>query len=169
MSFTHSIIGAMGSGEDYKVAEKETMTRIDELPAEYRQLIDGPAVVVLATRRRDGRPMLSPVWLRTAPDGERLELNTVKGRVKDRHLRRDPTVAIQIVNPENPYHWVTIYGEVDEIVEETDPERGHLATESIDSLAEVYVNQRPYPFRVEGEHRVLAYVRPGQIVTFGAP
>jgi hypothetical protein len=73
------------------------------------------------------------------------------------------------VNPENPYHWVTIYGEVDEVVEESDPERGHLATESIDSLAELYVDQRPYPFRVEGEMRVLAYVRPEQIVTFGAP
>ena len=169
MSFRHSIIGAMGSGDDFKVAESETMTRIDELPAEYRQLIDGPVTVVLATQRRDGSTMLSPVWMRMAPDGERLELNTVKGRVKDRHMRRNPAVAIQLVNPENPYHWVTIYGEVDEIVEETDPERGHLATESIDSLAELYVNQRPYPFRVEGEHRVLAYVRPEQVVTFGAP
>lgn len=169
MSFRHSIIGAMGSGDDFKVAENETMARVDELPAEYRQLIDGPVTVVLGTHRRDGRTMLSPVWMRVAPDGERLELNTVKGRVKDRHMRHDPTVAIQLVNPENPYHWVTIYGEVDEIVEEGDAERGHLATESIDELARLYVNQYPYPFRVEGEQRVLAYVRPDQVVTFGAP
>jgi predicted pyridoxine 5'-phosphate oxidase superfamily flavin-nucleotide-binding protein len=91
MSFRHSIIGEMGSGRDFKVADQESKTSIDELPAEYRQLIDGPVTVVLATRRRDGRPMLSPVWMRAAPDGERLELNTVKGRVKDLHLRRDPT------------------------------------------------------------------------------
>ena len=31
------------------------------------------------------------------------------------------------------------------------------------------MNQYPYAYRVEGEERVLYYVRPKQIVTFGAP
>jgi hypothetical protein len=96
-------------------------------------------------------------------------VNTAKGRVKDRHMRRDPSVAIEIVNPENPYHWVTVYGRVDEVVEESDPDRGSLATESIDAPALLYVNRHPYPFREEAEVRVLHYVRPDQVVTFGAP
>ncbi len=145
MSYRHTVIGTIGSGSDFKIADDETIGAIADLALDYRQLIEGPVTVVLATRRRDGRPMLSPVWMRVAPDGERLELNTVKGRVKDRHMRHDPTVAIQIVNPENPYHWVTVYGEVDEIVEEGDPERGHLATESIDELARLYVRPAPVP------------------------
>lgn len=169
MSYRHTVIGAMGSGRDFRRVTEETLTTLDELPPEYRQLIDGPVTVVLATRRRDGRPTLSPVWTRAAPDGERLEINTRRGRVKERQMRRDPAVGIQITNPENPYHWVTFYGQVDEIVDESDPERGHLATESIDELARLYVDQYPYPFRVEGEERVLAYVRPEQIATFGAP
>ncbi len=169
MSYRRTAIGAIGSGRDFKRVEEETLRALDELPPAYRQLIDGPVTVVLATRRRDGRATLSPVWTRAAPDGERLEINTVKGRVKDRQMRRDPTVAIQITNPENPYHWVTVYGQVDEIVDEADPGRGHLATESIDELARLYVDQYPYPFRAEGEERVLAYVRPEQIATFGAP
>jgi len=78
-------------------------------------------------------------------------------------------VTIQITNPENPYHWVTIYGKVDEIIEESDPQNGHLATEGIDDLAELYIQQRPYPFRSEGEERVLFKIAPTQIVTFGAP
>ena len=159
----------MGSGQDWKSAKEETLTRIAELGEEHRDIIDGPVTVILATRRRDGRPMLSPVWMRAAPDGERFELNTVKGRVKDRQMRRDPTVAIQIVDPGNSYHWVTIYGTADEMIEEGDPERGRLATESIDELSRTYVNQYPYAYRVEGEERVLYYVRPDQVVTFGAP
>jgi hypothetical protein len=63
------------------------------------------------------------------------------------------------MNPENPYHWLTVYGRVVEVVDEYDPERGHLATESIDDLAEKYLGQRPYPFRDEGEIRVLLHGR----------
>ena len=169
MSYRHTVIGEMGSGQDWKSVKEETLTRIAELGEEHRDIIDGPVTVILATRRRDGSPMLSPVWMRAAPDGERFELNTVKGRVKDRQMRREPAVAIQIVDPGNPYHWVTIYGAADEMIEEGDPERGQLATESIDELSRTYVNQYPYAYRVEGEERVLYYVRPEQIVTFGAP
>jgi PPOX class probable F420-dependent enzyme len=169
MTYRHTEIGTIGSGRDFLIAGEEPAERISDLGEDHRDIIDGPVTVILATRRRDGRPMLSPVWMRAAPDGRRFEINTVKGRVKDHQLRRDPTVAIQIVDPGNPYHWVTVYGEVDEIIEETDPERGHLATESIDELARLYVDQYPYPFRVEGEVRVLFYVRPDQVVTFGAP
>jgi hypothetical protein len=61
MSYRHTVIGAMGSGRDFRRVTEETLTALDELPPEYRQLIDGPVTVVLATRRRDGRPTLSPV------------------------------------------------------------------------------------------------------------
>jgi len=169
MSYRHTVIGTIGSGRDFKIADEETLERIAELGEDHRDIIDGPVTVILATRRRDGRPMLSPVWMRAAPDGERFEINTVKGRVKDHHMRRDPAVAIEIVDPGNAYHWLTIYGQADERIEESDPERGHLATESIDELARLYVDRYPYPFREEGEVRVLYYVRPDQVVTFGAP
>lgn len=113
-----------------------------------------------------GRVQLTPMWFRASPDGEHVEINTGKGRAKDRHMRRDGRVTIQITDPENPYHWVTIYGKVDRIVEEGDPD-GHLATESIDALSGSYINQSPYPFRAEGEVRVLFLITPTQVVTLG--
>src|SRR6266699_1642481 len=74
-----------------------------------------------------------------------------------------------LVNPENAYHWITIYGTVEEIIEEDDPETGHIATESIDTLASKYVGVTPYPFRdPRGEVRVRYKVRPTYIITFGA-
>lgn len=57
------------------------------------------------------------MWFRASPDGEHVEINTGKGRGKDRHMRRDGRVTIQITDPENPYDWLTIYGKVDKISE----------------------------------------------------
>lgn len=52
--------------------------------------------------------------------------------------------------------------------DEDDAERGHLAIESIDGLAEQYLGQRHYPLRdPSGETRTLYKVRPVQILTFG--
>lgn len=92
------------------------------------------------------------------------------GRLKDRNLRARRDVTIMLVNPQNPYHWMTIYGQVAEIVDETDAKCGHEATESIDRLSKKYLNTTPYPLRAEGgEVRVLYKVRPLRIQTFGKP
>ena len=73
-----------------------------------------------------------------------------------------------LLNPQNPYHWLTVYGRVVEVIEENDPERGHLATENIDDLAAKYLGERPYPLRdPAGEIRVRYAVEPRRVVTFG--
>ena len=33
-----------------------------------------------------GRTHLSPMWFRASPDGGHVEINTTKGRAKDRHI-----------------------------------------------------------------------------------
>jgi hypothetical protein len=64
---------------------------------------------------------------------------------------------------------MAIPGVCEDFIDETDPERGHLATESIDSLGQLYLNQFPYPFRdPKGEVRVLIRVFPVRIQVFGS-
>lgn len=169
MSFEISPIAGIGEPNAFAIKDRQRASSLADLPDHFRALIDGPHTVTLATHDANGRVQLTPMWFRSHADGERVEINTVKGRAKDRHMRRTPNVTVQVTDSANPYHWVTIYGEVDEIVEESDAARGTLATESIDDLAELYIGQRPYPFRVEGEERVLYLIRPTQIVTFGTP
>ena len=70
---------------------------------------------------------------------------------------------------EDSCYWIAVYGTVVDVVNEEDPERGHLATESIDDFGELYLGQRPYPLREEGQVRVLFLIRADKIVTFGAP
>ena len=88
---------------------------------------------------------LTPVWLNH--DGTHINLNSARGRVKDRNLRARPVASIMLMNPNNPYHFMTIYGVVEKIIDEDDPENGSLVTEDIDTLAQKYLGTSPYPLR----------------------
>jgi PPOX class probable F420-dependent enzyme len=155
-----------GSVGAFQVGKRMEVSRLADLPDVHRELLDEPVTATLATVNPGGRPQLTPVWCST--DGTSIHLNSKKGRLKDRNLRERPEVTLLLVNPQNAYHWMEIYGRVVEVVDETDPERGHLATESIDDLAQTYLGQRPYPLRdPSGEVRVLYRVEPTKVVTFG--
>ncbi len=122
-----------------------------KIPAELHDLLEGPVVINLATITADGFAQVHPVWC--AWDGETITVNSAKGRAKDRNMRERPKVTVLAVDPSNPYRWIEIRGEVVEVSEEG-------ADAVIDDLAELYINQRPYPFRKEGEVRVNYRIRP---------
>lgn len=168
MTFKISSIGTPGSGYDFQQKQGESGSSIDDLDAVYQQLIDGPVTVTLATQASD-RIQLNAMWFEASPDRTKVHINTVKGRAKDRHLRETGTASVQAINPENPYHWVTLYCDVESVVDETDPEKGQLATESIDRLAKLYLDADVYPLRNEGEERSLFTLTPTKVVTFGTP
>jgi PPOX class probable F420-dependent enzyme len=141
---------------------------IKDLAPEYKQLLNDPVTAALCTVNAQGETQVTPVWV--GNDGTFIELNSVRGRLKDRNLRNNGRVALLLVNPKNPYHWISINGKVVDTIDEDDKARGQLATQSIDSLAKRYVNQTPYPFRdPRGEIRVLYKVEPTEILTFGHP
>jgi len=168
MTFKISSIGTPGSGYDFQQSQPIEGDSIDDLDPVYQQLIDGPITVTLATQASD-RLQLNAMWFEASPDRSSVHINTVMGRAKDRQMRATGNAAINAINPANPYHWVTIYCDVDDVIDETDAERGHLATESIDRLAKLYLDADVYPMRLEGEQRALFVLRPTKIVTFGAP
>ena len=104
----------------------------------------------LALTLADGTPQVTPIWF--GWDGTHLILNTARGRVKDRVMKRDGKVALLIVDPVDPYRYVQIRGSV---VEET--ESG--AYETICDLRLKYRGDRNYPRR-PGEVRVTYKVLP---------
>ena len=143
-------------------------TEIDSLadlgPSQL-ELLDKPIYVTVATTRASGPPHLTVIWANR--DNTHVYINSAKGRIKDRNLRARPEVSVMAINPENPYHWLSIEGTVVEIVDEEDPERAAEVTAHIDDLAEAYVNKRPYPTRQPGEIRVKYKIEPTRIVAFG--
>ncbi|MFB6311704.1 MAG: PPOX class F420-dependent oxidoreductase [Salinirussus sp.] len=69
-----------------------------------------------ATKSPDGSINLTPVWV--DHDGEHLLVNTLRGRRKERNVKRDPAVALMLLDPDDPYRYVTVQGEVVELTEE---------------------------------------------------
>jgi PPOX class probable F420-dependent enzyme len=155
-----------GNAESFTIGETRRADKLTDLDPVHLDLITGAVTATLATINEDGLPQLTPVWVNH--DGQSLNLNSVRGRLKDRNMRARPRVSLMFVNNNNPYHWITIEGEVAEIIDEDDAERGAQATNNIDDLAELYLGQRPYPLRdPKGEIRVLYKVRPLRILKFG--
>lgn len=157
-----------GQPKAFTVGQRTEVATVGNLDPVYGSLFENPVTASVATSSADGTPQVTPGWCEH--DGTYVFLNSVRGRLKDRNLRARPDVTIMLVNSQNPYHWMTIYGQVVEIIDEDDARQGHLATESIDRLAKKYLNTTPYPLRdAEGEVRVLYKVRPVRIQTFGKP
>jgi PPOX class probable F420-dependent enzyme len=156
-----------GNDKAFTVKDKKPGA-LQDLAPQYKKLLSDPVTASLTTIDDQGNMQVTPVWV--GNDGARIELNSVRGRLKDRNLRSNGKVSLLLMNPANPYHWMSIDGKVVDIIDEDDQARGHLATQSIDALAKRYVNQTPYPFRdPKGEVRVLYMVEPTQILTFGNP
>jgi len=121
------------------------------IPEKYLDLFKKKAFASLATLMPDGRPQVTPVWVDW--DGKHLIVNSAKGRQKDRNLRRDPRVALAIIDPENPYRYVEVRGKVVEITEQG-------ADQHIDKMAKKYLDKDKYPYSQPGEVRVLYKVAP---------
>jgi hypothetical protein len=121
------------------------------IPEKYRDLFEKKAFASLGTLMPDGRPQVTPVWCDF--DGEHIIFNSAKGRQKDRNVRRDPRVALAIIDPDNPYRYLEIRGKVVEITEQG-------ADAHIDKMAKKYLGQDKYPFRQPGEVRVLYKIKP---------
>jgi PPOX class probable F420-dependent enzyme len=122
-----------------------------EIASKYLDLFQKKALAQLATLMPDGSPHVTPVWCDY--DGRHVVINTAKGRVKDRNMRRDPRVGLDIVDPDNPYRHLSIRGRVVSIDE-------HGADEHIDKLAKKYLGQDRYTRSAPGEVRVIYRIEP---------
>lgn len=128
------------------------------IPENFRDLFSKRAFASLATLMPNGHPQVTPVWC-DLEDGYVI-FNSARGRQKDRNVRRDPRVALALMDPDNPYRYLEIRGRVVEITEQG-------ADAHIDKLAKKYMGVEKYPGRQPGEVRVLYKVEPEHFTTMG--
>lgn len=128
------------------------------IPQEFRDLLTKKAFAHLATIMPDGSPQVTPVWIDF--DGGHVRINSAKGRIKDKNMRRNGRVALAIQDPDNPYRYLAVRGRVEEITETG-------ADAHIDSLTKKYLGQDRYPHRQPGEVRVIYRIRPERVSTMG--
>jgi hypothetical protein len=123
-----------------------------EIPAAYLDLLQQKvAFANLATVMKDGSPQVTPVWF-DYTNGH-VRVNTAKGRVKARNLREGARVAMSILDPDNPYRYLQIRGQVVRATEEG-------ASAHIDALAKKYLGKDKYPFSQPGEVRITYEIEP---------
>jgi len=128
------------------------------IPEAFKDLGVKVAFAHLATLMPDGSPQVTPVWVDY--DGSHVRVNSAKGRLKDKNMRRDKRVALSIQDPDNPYRYIAVRGKVVEITEQG-------ADAHIDALAKKYLGKDRYPFRSPGEVRVMYKIRADKVSTSG--
>jgi PPOX class probable F420-dependent enzyme len=128
------------------------------IPDKYRDLFSKRAFASLSTLMPDGSPQVTPVWVDL--EGDLVLVNTARGRQKDKNMRRDPRVAMAIIDPENPYRYLEVRGRVAEITEEG-------ADAHIDKMAKKYLGADKYPYRQPSETRVIFKIQPERVNTMG--
>lgn len=133
---------------------KTTTTALSRAEARFLQ---EPNYAVVAALRDDGSPHQTVIWVDW--DGEHVLLNLNQDRAKLRYLRDDPRLSLLVLHRENPYQWLGIDAEVEEITTEG-------AYEHIVHQAGVYRGRAEYPLK-PGEERVLVKVRPLRVHPYG--
>ena len=121
--------------------------------AGVKELLTKPNHAVLSTFNRDGSIHSTVIWI-NVEDGQ-IACNSARGRVWPTNLERDPRANLTVLDEGNPYEYVVISGNATEASEGAD--------EHIDTLAQKYINQEKYPWRVEGEERVKFFVSPDKV------
>ena len=121
-----------------------------EFPEHIRAFLEQPNPAVMATVAKDGRPVAVATWYLLEPDG-RILVNLDGERVRLAHLRREPRMALDVLDEANWYTHVALQLVVTEIVDDSD-----LA--GIDALSRHY-GGKPYPVRDRPRVSAWAEVR----------
>lgn len=132
---------------------------MESVPEDFHDLFKRKAYASFATLLPDSTPHVTPVWIDY--DGEHILVNTAKGRQKEVNVRRRPEVGVLVLDPEDPYRYVSVQGRVAEITQEG-------AVEHIDELTQRYMGVDEYPNKGEEMGpRVIIKVRPEKVITSG--
>ena len=134
-------------------------TQDGNIPDGYRDLLETTALAHVATIGPDGEPQNNPVWFDW--DGEQVKFSQTKTRQKYKNVGREPRLALSIVDPENPYRYLEVRGEVVRV--EEDPKN-----DFINAMAKKYLGVDEYPYHQPGDERIVLYIQPEHTTQMGA-
>lgn len=124
---------------------------------QYRDLLfDKISFVQVAIVKKNGHPHVSPLWFDLNEDDFKngiININTAKGRVKANQLKEGSSVAMVIMDPDNPYRYLGFEGKISSAI------IGEAAENHIDQLAKKYLDKNKYPYRKETEVRIKMQVK----------
>ncbi len=107
------------------------------LDPKVHALLSRPNFAHLSTLMPDGSPNTTPVWIGVRD--HRILIGSGESSLKVRNLRRDPRLALSVIDFHDPYEEVQIRGRVIEFREDS-------KFEIMDEISHKYIG-KPFPFR----------------------
>ena len=163
------VSGGLQKGQ-FAVGERVKIKGLSDLDPIYKALLDRPITVTMGLTAPDGTIGLTPMWFDY--EGDLILVNCAAHRTKTSWIRANPRLTSLLVNPANPYHWISIKHTVSREISEDDPVEGPRVTAHLDKIWTKYTQQPgPYGLRDPSidERRVLFECTIDQIATFGQP
>ena len=118
------------------------------VPEIVSEFLARPNPAVVATLLRGGTPHSVATWYDW--DDGRVLLNMAESRLRLSHMRRDPRIALTVLDADDWYRHVSLFGKVVSIEDDAD-------LTDIDRLAVRYTGN---PFRSRQQRRVSAWMAP---------
>jgi len=128
------------------------------VPETFHDLFEKKTFAHVVTMSPDELPHATPVWIDYDVAANRILVNTERHRRKAKNAAENPAVAVSMTDPEDPYRYLSVTGEVEELT--TDGAREHIET-----LARRYVDGE-YPSEIKTE-RVILRIRPERVMSSG--
>jgi PPOX class probable F420-dependent enzyme len=128
------------------------------IPDAYRDILESTTIAHVATIGPHGEPQVNPVWF--GWDGTYLRFSQTTTRQKYRNLKKNPLIAVSLIDSDNQLRYIEIRGRVVRIDDDSD-------FKFIDSMAKKYLGQDHYPWRQPGEVRVVVVVEPQHTTQMG--
>ena len=144
------------TGKNLPARDVGKKRQMPELTETQIDLLRRPNYGVLGVQRPDGTAQLNTVWV-DYEDG-RVLVNSAEGRWKVLYLRDDPRATLYVRDEEDPYKWLSVTGSVDLTFDG--------AEEHIDKLAKKYTGRDTYPWRKEGERRIIIRIAPERVIAY---
>jgi PPOX class probable F420-dependent enzyme len=124
---------------------------------ELGDLVELPLLAVLATYRRDGSVMLSPVWHEWRDGGFNVVTRREDGKAK--HLRRDPRAGLVVAEHAPPYRGVELRCEARLVTADV--------AEATVRIASRYLGaEQGAAYAEHGEDDLLVRLEPGELRTW---
>jgi PPOX class probable F420-dependent enzyme len=118
---------------------------------DLQRLFQGRNLAFISTLSKDGSPHITPMW--ADMEGDVILINTFESSAKSKNIKKDPRIAISVVESNNPYNMVSIKGRViDQTTEGAD--------EHLKKLAKRYLGIGKYYYREPNRKRVILKIKP---------
>lgn len=131
-------------------------------PETFRDLMEGPVCVTMVTLMPDGSLQATVVW-RQYENGYWI-VGVDRASQKYRNLQANPHVTFTAIDPQNPYRYLEVRGEVVEFRPDPPPEWW-------DALSMLYTQQPYYgnfePVENRDDTGVLVRIKPTHVRTVG--